>query len=284
MQAGWYILNYHNVDYEDSLMTQAIGGTTRPDVFASHVKHMTRQGPFISIEEGQERLDRGQGFDRPYFSLWFDDGFAGVRTYALPVCQRYGIRAALSICSRFVTRTEMFWRAKLSLLAAADGLRFVRASLRRSFPDVPYRLKAWSLDNFCPQLLEVIDHYYEELTTPQFRHDAFRLFENAEGIQELVDAGWTVVNHSAAHYPLSPGLSWEFVKAEFDACDRLVQAFQGQPRYWVLPFDVGFGAFREPLLKAATPVRVGNRPNTERSWRSGILFRYFPPETRAFAL
>ena len=133
MKPGWYIINYHNVDWEDSILTRAIGVTTRPDVFRHHLKTLQRHGRFISIPEGQQMLDSGRRFDEAVFSLWFDDGYSGLLEYAKGICEEFGIYPALSVNSRFTERQEMFWRCKLAYLAYADGMRFVRAKLRKKF-------------------------------------------------------------------------------------------------------------------------------------------------------
>jgi hypothetical protein len=39
------------------------------------------------------------------------------------VCEEFGIQPALSICSRFILRDEMFWRVKLSALSQALAWR-----------------------------------------------------------------------------------------------------------------------------------------------------------------
>lgn len=70
-------------------------------------------------------MERFQAGDvrKPLFSFWFDDGFAGVRRCAAPILAERGITGALSICSRFTTRKEMFWRLKPSYLESIDAGR-----------------------------------------------------------------------------------------------------------------------------------------------------------------
>lgn len=281
MQAGWYIINYHNIDYEDSILTRALGGTTRPDVFIEHLTALDRLGSFISIAEGQALLDRGANIDEPLFSLWFDDGFRGVREFALPICNDFGIPAATSICSRFAARQELFWRCKLSYLAHVDGIRLLRSRLRKQHHDVPLRLRTWTVQNFTLDLLAIIDEVWEELSTPAFRRDAFRILDTVDGIAELAAAGWTVANHGAAHYALSPQLGWEIVASEFDECEDLVRRYRPDRRYWVIPFGTGSEHYLDELMRHATVVEVGERKNTAASWReTGRLFRHSAPSCR----
>lgn len=280
MRAGWYILNYHNVDWENSILSRAIGGTVRPDVFRGHLQALCRLGRFISVPEGQQILDAGERIDKPLFSLWFDDGFAGVREHALPICRELGIRGAMSICSRFVLRTELFWRCKLSYLAHVDGIRLLRSRLRKDYPDVPLRVRGWTLDNFAPDVIAAIDEIYEQRTTEAFRRDAFRIFETADGLRELVSAGWTITNHAAAHHPLPPQPDFQTVEAAFDECETLVREYNPANRHWVVPFS-GPGQHLADLQRRAIVVEVARSPNTRESWRTTRrLFRHAAPASR----
>ena len=280
MRGGWYILNYHNVDWEDSILSRAIGGTVRPDVFRGHLRTLCRLGRFISVPEGQRILDAGGRIDEPLFSLWFDDGFAGVREHAFPICQELGIHGAVSVCSRFVLRTELFWRCKLSYLAHVDGIRLLRSRLRKEHPDLPLRVRAWTLDNFGPDVIAAIDEVYAQLTTEEFRRDAFRIFETSDGLRELASAGWTITNHAAAHHPLPPQLKYEAVEAAFDECETLVRKYNPDNRYWVIPFS-GSGRHLQQLKRRAIVVEVARSPNTIESWRAtGRVFRHAAPAVR----
>lgn len=49
MKAGWYILNYHDISYEDSVFTPTIGGAFRPDVFYNHLNKLWTLGEFITV-------------------------------------------------------------------------------------------------------------------------------------------------------------------------------------------------------------------------------------------
>jgi len=281
MRPGWYILNYHNVDWEDSILTRAVGVTTRPDVFANHLEALAGAGRFVSIPEGQAMLESGEAIDEPLFSIWFDDGFSGLLPYARPLCDRHGVSPMLSICSRFVERREMFWRAKLAFLVYADGLRFVRSRLCRSFEQVPLRVRGWTLHNFSEEMLAIVDEVYREHTTDAFRQDAFRIFADTDDVAALRDAGWLVSNHTAGHWPLAPGLGWDLVERQFDECEPLVRQFTPDNRYWVIPFAFGSENYLDQLMDRATVVEVGEQRNTAQTWqRTGRLFRFDAPMDR----
>ena len=280
MRPGWYILNYHNVDWEDPILTRAVAVTTRPDVFRTQLEAMSKEGRFVSIPEGQAMLESGH-VDEVLFSLWFDDGYSGLRENAAPICASLGIAPAVSLNARFTQRTEMFWRAKLAYLAHVDALRFVRARLRKSFESVPLKIRTWTVEHFSTELLKIIDEHYQEHASEAFRRDAFRLFAREDDVAALAASGWTITNHGAAHWPLAPQLGWDVVEREFDEGEAFVRRFSPDNRYWVIPFAYGSEHYRDRLMRRATVVEVGERRNTVKSWReTGRLFRFDAPMHR----
>jgi hypothetical protein len=282
MKPGWYIVNYHDVNFEDSILTRALGGTVRPDLFRRHLAYMASKGEFCSLSEGVERLQEGR-LDRPYFSIWFDDGFSGLKTYADPICADFGVKPIVSVCMRFALRQEMFWRSKLSVLAHLDGLRLLRSRLRGEFGRVPFKVRKWTLENYDHRVQAAIDEIYDEVTTEEFRSDAFRIFLSEGDLQDLVGRGWDVTNHSVAHTPWSKPLGWSGVRASLDEADAFIEQLGGDPRYWVVPFDFGFEHYRaESEATDKVVVLVGGRPNVGQDSNPRLLWRYAAPETLRF--
>jgi peptidoglycan/xylan/chitin deacetylase (PgdA/CDA1 family) len=280
MRPGWYIINYHDVDYEDSILTRALGLTTRPDVFGDHLEQMAELGRFVSIDEGCALLE-SDGVDEPLFSVWFDDGYAGVADEAFDLCQNHGVPAALSICSRFALRKAMFWQAQLSYLAATDGLRVVRSRLRKLYDDVPMRLKRWTIEAFSEPMVEIIDEVYQELAHEEFRRDAFRIFADEDRVARLARAGWRIANHGAAHYPVNAALDGDAVVDQFLEGRELVESFGASDRYWAIPFGFAEGDHRARLAAHATIVETGNKVNTPERWRrTKSLIRFEAPVGR----
>lgn len=284
MRNALYVANYHDVSWEDSFLTRALYGTLRPDVFRDHLAWYGAHGDLVSTPEALARLERGEGFARPTFCLWFDDGFAGVRRHALPECRARGITAAQSLCSRFVCREEFYYLAKASYLAGTDGLRFLRSRLRTIRPDVPLKLREWMKVSFSTELVGAIDEVYRRFTTPAFRDDAWRLYDDADGNRRLAEEGWLIANHSAAHYPAVEGRPWEEVESDFRECGKLVAGYEGSDRYWVSPFSFVPDTRREALKGCAVLVQVENRANTAETFRSGIVYRFDPGIRRTPAI
>ena len=282
VKPGWYILLYHDVSWEENYYIRSIGGTCPPDLFQRHVSALADLGEIVSVAAGADRLRKGN-LTEPMFSFWFDDGLIGVRKYAAPILKEFQATGALSICSRFVNRTEFFWRFKLSYLNSIDAMRLLRTMLRKHGFETGDSVRVFTLDNFSEEVLAYIDELFRRFTSHQQRDDAFRMFEDREGVKNLQKQGWTIANHSAGHYPVSQVHSLNRFQTEFLECEREVQEICGTPsNYWVLPFD----RLTAPnVLDVADRCReeryivfVGDRMNTPSSMeKERVLYRINAP-------
>ena len=265
LRPGWYIVLYHDISWEENCYIRSIGGTCPPDLFRRHVSTLAELGELVSIPLGMERLRQGT-IATPMFSFWFDDGMVGVRKYAAPILKEFKVTGALSICSRFINRTEFFWRFKLSYLNSVDGMRLLRTRLRKHGYKTGESVRTFTLDNFSREVLEYVDELFVRFTSTEQREDAFRIFDSRDGILSLHQQGWTIANHTAGHYPISREHSLHLLETEFLECEREIEGICGTPSdYWVLPF----GRHEAPnLIDVANRYRenrhivfVGNRVN-----------------------
>jgi hypothetical protein len=283
MRSAWYLLLYHNVSWEENPYLRGLDVTLPPDLLREHIAALGRLGDLVSVAEGLRRLGGG-GFRRPTFSFWFDDGFVGVRRYAAPILAEHGAPGALSICSRFVTREELFWRAKLSYLHYLDDLQGFRLALGSLGGPPGAPAKEHMLDHFSPAMVQLLDQVYRESTSEQERADAFRLFDTAEGLAALREQGWVLVNHTAAHYPVGESAGRALFASQFGECEsRLGALFDGSSICWVLPFDREGHRVPdvESLMRECGGGRylglVGNRYNGPASTETRVLYRIGVP-------
>jgi peptidoglycan/xylan/chitin deacetylase (PgdA/CDA1 family) len=283
MRPGWYILLYHDVSWEQNPYLRGIGGTCPPDLLRSHLQALSRLGRLASPDQAFADWTSGK-IDRPVFSFWFDDGFIGVRKYALPILQQHGITGAISVCSRFVLRRELFWRFKLSFLSACDGLRLLRSRLKPLGYVAGRSVKQFTLDHFSIEVAEMIDAVYRQCTSEHQRADAFRLFARIDDLQSLKQEGWIVTNHSAAHYPVSESSAIDLFAAQFQECAAdLDELLRAERKYWVVPFDRS--ECRAPtLLRTFTAcnsdahlVLVGDEVNHPLATNHAVIKRIFMP-------
>jgi peptidoglycan/xylan/chitin deacetylase (PgdA/CDA1 family) len=272
MKKGWYILNYHDVSWEENDFTRSIGGTFPPDVFESHLNAINKLGKLVSIQEGFNNW-KNNTINEPMFSIWFDDGFKGVRKYALPILKNFNISAGISINSSFISRSNMFWRFKLSFINNNDSSRILRSRFKKFGYIRGKSLKDFVLNNFDIKLVNEIDTLFNEITSNEFRNDAFRLFDSVKGINNLVNEGWILSNHTNNHYPVGEDSAINLIKDEFNVCQKfLIDEFNIDSKFMVLPFDRQlfrskslFKNFKNIFNENKYLVLVGNKYNDKYS-------------------
>ncbi len=284
----WTILVYHNVSWEDSPFTRGIGGMTcPPDVFRDHLQVLQRLGEIVGVQEGIERLREG-GRGR-LFTLWFDDGLTGVRRYAFPILQSMGIRACVSVCSRFSQKRELYWRFKLSYLRFTGGIPRLRSRLRAFGYKGHRSVKDFMLDHFSPALLDVLEEVFRAVGNGEALQAGLQLFESPEGLAELHRAGWSVGNHSAAHWPLGEDSAIDYFEEHYEECERFLKDILNEASpFAVLPFDRAtrrsdrlFDTFEKWNEKNGGDrylVLLGNRSNRSNgAFERRILYRFTAP-------
>lgn len=259
LSRGAYFLNYHSVGWEDSVFTHAIPEfTVPPDVFRRHLKMLNEVGRLTSPQEALQKL-RNDTVTEPLIVLWFDDGHKGVIKWALPQLEKLQITGALSVCSRFITRKELFWRSKMSYLSHLDLMRAVRSGLRENGIDVPLHFRSWSVENFAPIIVDVMDNIFRNQGLKKILKKGKKLFMDKEDLKKIKDKGWFIANHTSRHYPI---LDKDISESSFLECDIFLKNMGIDGRnYWVVPF--GFGFNRELLSniiknKNKIKVLVGN--------------------------
>ncbi len=291
LKKAWYILNYHDISWEENPYIVGIGGTFPPDIFAEHLEALSHSGKLVSIQEGFKRFKEGS-IDEPLISFWFDDGFLGVRKYAMPLMEQYGIQGAVAINSRFTLRQEMFWRLKLSYLSRTDGLKFLRNRLKPFGCTINQSLKAFTMDHFSLEIVDIIDEVYQEFTREIDREDTFRIFDTLEGIATLHQNGWEISNHSAAHYPVSEDSHIHYFADEFLECENAIgDHLDIESKFWVLPFDrksVDEDTLLQVFQNADTADRhlvlLGDKANQDYCHGKKLIYRIGPPELRGEGL
>lgn len=284
MKKGWYILNYHDISWEENIYVRGIGGSFPVDIFRLHLEELNLNGRLVSISDGLMQYSSGN-IREPLISLWFDDGLIGVRKYALPLLEKYEIKSATSLNSKFFLREEMNWRFKLSFISQTGGLMFLKSELQKYGCNTDLMVSKFVLDNFSEEIVQVIDSVYHKYTRECDREDAFRLFDNVNGLKELHRNGWEICNHSASHYPISEDTYIHKFREEFEECERKIDEYLGiKTRYWVIPFDRGSHrsknlteVFNSVDAENRYLVLVGNKFNRNYTSQKNILYRIFVP-------
>ncbi|MFC1585318.1 polysaccharide deacetylase family protein, partial [Fibrobacterota bacterium] len=248
---------------------------------------MEKVGKIVSVEEGL-RLTKHGNLRMPIFSIWFDDGFSGVRKAALPILEEYNSTAASSVCSRFWTRKELNWRCKLSFLHYIDGMRFLRSRLKKYGYKLSTSVKFFTMSNFTEDIVKEMDEVFQELVPVSVQKDSFRLFDSEKGLKELRKKGWVLANHTAAHYPVDQDSYIGKIGNQFSECETVFEeAFKEKSAFWAMPFD---NTHHKNLHKMVSILKKENngrhlvfvqqRSNYPENVNQGIIFRISAPVCR----
>lgn len=281
----WYILLYHEVNWTTHPALGRVQQVCNPGLFEQHLTELSKFGQLESVDSAYKKMAAGHK-DGPLISVWFDDGFKGVRKYAAPILKRFGVTGASSVSDQFISRQKIMWRLKLGYITEKDGLRFLRSRLKKFGLQKGDSIKSFTLNSFSERLAQQIDSLFEEISTERDRLELKRLFDDEEGTRRLIEDGWTITNHSSEHFPIGEESAIGLFEAQFLGCGRfLTDRFSLNPKYWVLPFSRIsqnskhlMGRFEKARPSSDTKlVLVGNKFNTSESLKSGVLTRIGTP-------
>lgn len=237
LNPGWYILLYHNISWEETPYTRPIGGVCPPFLFEEHLKYLSQEGHLVSVKQGIE-LWKENNIKEPLFSFWFDDEFKDVRNEAVPLLKKYQTTGAMSVCSRFVKRQELMWRCVVSYLGYVDAKKILRSRLKVLGYRPSDTIKDFTLNHFSDEILLLLNQVWFDYVTPDERDQGMSLFDDTEGLRELVQENWLLTNHSSAHYPIGEDSYIDHMVNQFKECDVfLKEDLDYHTPFYVLPFD-----------------------------------------------
>ncbi len=231
------ILMYHRVlprhESEKTWSSPAI--VTSLESFAAQMDCLARNYHIFSPSELSETGNLPPGS----VAVTFDDGWADNHQHALPILQKYGIKAAFFLTAGLINTEEVFFPEKLRFylhLAKQSGtwntaggqafLTEVRKSIGMNapFPD-PELLarKLWMMDqteaeSFLSELHRLLGH-------PEIDLPAHRLM-NWEEVRVLKQAGMELGSHGLNHVRL-PGLADPELFLELSRSKELIETATG---------------------------------------------------------
>lgn len=113
------IVNFHQIAPEFDTERHLACTFTPTDVFRRALLSLRRQFTFIPLAEAKEKLEKP--LDRNYCVLTFDDGFADVVRYALPVLEELQIPATLFINTAYLDDAAGSWVDAQTLFQRPEG-------------------------------------------------------------------------------------------------------------------------------------------------------------------
>jgi len=287
MKKAWYIIYYHNISWEENPIIRGLRSVIPPDIFREHIYYLRKYFRIVNVPEGLNLL-KENNMKEPLLSIWFDDGYTGVREYAFPILKEHEMKGAVSINSRFILRQEMFWRYKLSLLSYLTDMVSLVGRLEKFGYKEGNNIGKFVLDNFSEDIYRIIDEFYKKNTDDIIRREAFSIFDTMGGLELLKEDGWTMVNHSSSHCPLTENYGIDKIQEDFDKCEKDINKYLGmETEFFVIPFGKARlrNAGSEYILKKMkrnnkTIVLTEKTANKYWNKQEGFIFRIGVPYIR----
>jgi peptidoglycan/xylan/chitin deacetylase (PgdA/CDA1 family) len=203
---GVYVLTYHSVvepGREEPWEAAYRVVRTPVRTFRDHLRMLTRKMCPVALPDVPRLLADGP-VKEPCFAVTFDDGFANLAGAAAAVCDEFGVHPTVFACADFAAGRSVSYRVLLAVLEAtgqgAPAARELNRRLGRS-DLVPGSLLAGTKD------------HYRAVETEEAALEAWRACHPGDKppqahlsfaqLRELVDAGWSVGNHTLGHRTLA---------------------------------------------------------------------------------
>lgn len=125
------ILLYHRVA---NLAIDTWRLATKPHIFEEHIKFLKKHYPIIRFD------DDWQEVKRPSVVLTFDDGYADIFEYALPILEKYNVPATIFVSTELIDSRREFWWDDLERIICVN-------------PNIPPRIE-WEGQTFATSTLK----------------------------------------------------------------------------------------------------------------------------------
>lgn len=157
-----------------------------PDTFEEHCSWLVRHRSVVGLDEAVGMLDASGRLPRGVVALTFDDGFASLHEYALPILRRYSLPATVFLVAQTLTeggrvvdwvepppRVPPATLSRDQIREMQDsGIRFASHSYRHAtLTDLDEQACTEDLRLSREILEDVLDHPVGQLAYPRGRHD-----------------------------------------------------------------------------------------------------------------
>jgi len=207
-----YVLNYHSVS--SNLNSADLQGefykhlSIKNDLFEDHLRMMIKNGhTFIQPRDllGDEIIK----LKKPTI-LYFDDGFKDNLVNALPILQKFNIKASVFVSPNIINEISTLWTIKHRV--------FLKSQNRN-----PKEIEKIISDLKTLPKLERENFVFEEYLGAKFHWPlkSQNIFLNWQDLKILVDEGWEIGSHSMSHSDLSELDREEIEKELFESKEEI---------------------------------------------------------------
>lgn len=112
------VLTYHRVlpDQQNAATWSHPAIIVDRETFAAQMSALRRTFKVLSLNEFEQRLVGGAGFDAPSCLVTFDDGWRDTYTEAWPILKKYALPAVVFLPVRYIGSDDTFWQERLGHL------------------------------------------------------------------------------------------------------------------------------------------------------------------------
>jgi peptidoglycan/xylan/chitin deacetylase (PgdA/CDA1 family) len=236
---------FHDVSPVETPFTKGMGVSITPADFEAVLKFLTRHYTPVSLDEvvfdpPGEKLPR-----RPAL-VTFDDGYASINTWAIPLCRKYGVPAVIFLNAAFLDNRALAPDSLVCYAANISGMKMINeaaASLNRR-NTCEMKTQAEVFASLFPSIsLQERQAFLETLAelagidTSKLAHDA-GLYLTCDQVRELAASGFEIGNHTYSHVRCRSLKSEDFHQ-EIEKNNAELTALAGRP---VRSFSVPYGS------------------------------------------
>jgi peptidoglycan/xylan/chitin deacetylase (PgdA/CDA1 family) len=226
---GRYIMAYHRVLEPDEAQEEWCHSAiwVRPQTFEAHLEYFARIGRIVSLDE---LLSSENTPERPLFAITFDDAWTD-NFRALPILERFRVRACFFVPTDAVTQDRLFWTEELAQKIGGALLGPSGSALVQHF--------GWPAGLSPEELLPRVMAYIEDLKelSPAERTDTIaRLYADFgitdtpirgrvmswDQVRELARQGHDIGSHSKTHLILR-NVPQDIVDVELRESKRILE-------------------------------------------------------------
>jgi peptidoglycan/xylan/chitin deacetylase (PgdA/CDA1 family) len=235
-------LVFHDISFSESAFTSGMGVSITPRSFESALEFVR---PYYTPVRLEDVLAARKGRSLPSRAvlLTFDDGYASVMDWAVPLCAKWGVPAIFFLNAAFLDNQRLAPDNLVCFAANTLGMKTVNRAVRvvRGWEGAELNGVGEVFSRFFPSIsvadrrafLEALCHFggFDE---GQLAREA-RLYLTRNQVRELACSGFELGNHTYSHVRCR-SLSSEEFSEEIGRNQRELEAIGGPVRSFSVPY------------------------------------------------
>jgi len=203
---GLRAINFHHIADRESIFTEGLRLTTKPDVFENMLRYFVNHYNILDINTIASGSDNVRLPQRPLL-VTFDDAYVSAAQIGAPLCRKYGIPAVFFVSASLIDNNTLPLDNLICYIANTMGITVIENVCRKHFA-----LSSGSIQSVCSFLNGVLpDFSYENRTalacalasetgldTSALAREA-GLFISRDQLKYLADNGFHIGNHTYSH-------------------------------------------------------------------------------------